>query len=151
MSSSPVTGNIAFGSMIGALPNGKRDEAPVNNGMSPSNGAEVHGPTAAIHSMNKLPSIYFQKGAIFNVRLTPDTLETEAGLSRARSLKRVLFNKGGQPIQFNVIDSETLKNAQEDPDEFADLMVRVSGYSALFTPLHPDVQNDLIERMEYEL
>ena len=151
MSSSPVTGNIAFGSSIGALPNGKRDSAPVNNGMSPCNGAELHGPTAAIRSMNKLPSIWFQKGAIFNVRLTPDTLNTEAGLLRVKALMRVFFAHGGQHIQFNVIDSETLKRAQCEPDEFEDLMVRVSGYSAFFTPLHPDVQNDLIARMEYKI
>jgi len=151
MSSSPVTGNIAFGTSVGALPNGKRDGAPVNNGMSPSNGAELHGPTAAIRSMSKLPSIWFQKGAIFNVRLTPDTLNNESGLDRAKSLLRVFFSHGGQHIQFNVIGSETLRKAQADPEEFQDLMVRVSGYSAFFTPLHPDVQNDLIERMEYIL
>lgn len=151
MSSSPVTGNIAFGSMIGALPNGKRDKDPVNNGMSPSNGAELHGPTAAIRSMNKLPSIWFQKGAIFNVRLTPDSMNTLEGLRRVNALMRVFFSNGGQHIQFNVIGSETLKEAQANPEEFQDLMVRVSGYSAFFTPLHPDVQNDLIQRMEYDV
>jgi pyruvate-formate lyase len=151
MSSSPVTGNIAFGSMIGALPNGKRDKEPVNNGMSPSNGAELHGPTAAIRSMNKLPSIWFQKGAIFNVRLTPDSMNSQEGLNRVNALMRVFFSNGGQHIQFNVIGSETLKDAQVKPEAYQDLMVRVSGYSAFFTPLHPDVQNDLIQRMEYDV
>ena len=151
MSSSPVTGNIAFGSMIGALPNGKLDAAPVNNGMSPCNGSEVHGPTAAIRSMNKLPSIWFQKGAIFNVRLSPDSMNSQEGINRVSALMRVFFQNGGQHIQFNVIDSCTLKEAQQNPDEYQDLMVRVSGYSAFFTPLHPDVQNDLIQRMEYEV
>lgn len=149
MSSSPVTGNIAFGSFVGALPNGKRDAAPVNNGMSPTNGAEIKGPTAAIRSMVKLPSIYFQKGAIYNVRLTPDTLTTPSGIDRVSALMRVFFEEGGQHIQFNVVGSEILKAAQLDPEAYQDLMVRVSGYSAFFTPLHPSVQNDLIERNEY--
>ena len=151
MSSSPVTGNIAFGSFVGALPNGKRDTAPVNNGMSPTNGAEVHGPTAAIRSMIKLPSVYFQKGAIFNVRLNPDTLESDAGIGRVQALMEVFFNEGGQHIQFNVVGSEVLKEAQMKPEEYQDLMVRVSGYSVFFTPLHPSVQNDLIQRSEYNL
>jgi formate C-acetyltransferase len=151
MSSSPVTGNIAFGAMIGALPNGKRSGAPVNNGMSPSNGAEISGPTAAIRSMNKLPSIWFQKGAIFNVRLTPDSMATPEGIKRVMSLIKVFFKNGGQHIQFNVVGSETLRAAQRKPEEYQDLMVRVSGYSAFFTPLHPDVQNDLIQRMEYDV
>lgn len=148
-SQSPVTGNIAFGSMVGALPNGRKAGRPVNNGISPENGAEISGPTAAINSVGKLPSIWFQKGAIFNARLTEETLTTKEGISRVTALIQSLFAKKGIHIQFNVVGSETLRDAQAHPENYADLMVRVSGYSALFTPLDPKVQNDLIERVEF--
>jgi formate C-acetyltransferase len=148
-SQSPVTGNIAFGSFVGALPSGREAGRPVNNGISPENGAEKNGLTAAINSIGKLPSIWFQKGAIFNVRLTEDTLTTKEGIKRVASLVKVLFIKKGIHVQFNVVGSETLRDAQVHPEEYSDLMVRVSGYSALFTPLDPQVQNDLIERVEF--
>ncbi len=150
-SQSPVTGNIAFGSFIGALPNGRKAGKPVNNGISPDNGAERSGPTAAINSVGKLPSVWFQKGAIFNVRLSESSLIKDDGIKRAAALIRVLFEKGGIHIQFNVVGNEVLREAQANPDNYPDLMVRVSGYSAFFTPLDPKVQNDLIERVEFYL
>jgi formate C-acetyltransferase len=149
-SQSPVTGNIAFGSMVGALPNGRKAGGPVNNGVSPENGTERNGPTAAINSIGKLPSIWFQKGAIFNVRLTEDTLTTEEGRNRVAALIKSLFAQKGIHVQFNVVGSEMLREAQEQPENYTDLMVRVSGYSAFFTPLDPKVQNDLIERVEFQ-
>jgi len=148
---SPVTGNIAFGSMIGALPNGKKAGMPVNNGISPDNGAEISGITAAMNSVANMPSIWFQKGAIFNVRLTEDTLAEQKGIDRISSLVFAFFKKKGIQVQFNVVSTETLKEAQANPEEFCDLMVRVSGYSALFTPLDPAVQDDIIERSEFEV
>lgn len=150
-SQSPVTGNIAFGSMVGALPDGRKAGRPVNNGVSPVNGTEKNGPTAAFNSVGKLPSIWFQKGAIFNVRLSENTLKTEEGLKRVASLIKVLFEKKGIHVQFNVVGSEVLRDAQAHPEKYLDLMVRVSGYSALFTPLDPSVQNDLIERIEFQV
>lgn len=149
-SQSPVTGNIAFGSMVGALPNGRKNGLPVNNGISPENGAELNGPTAAINSIGKLPSIWFQKGAIFNVRLTEDTLTSEEGIKRVAALIKSLFDQKGIHVQFNVVGSEILREAQQQPENFSDLMVRVSGYSAFFTPLARKVQNDLIERIEFQ-
>ncbi len=83
------------------------------------------------------------------MRLTEDTLTTKEGIKRVASLIKVLFIKKGIHVQFNVVGSETLRDAQVHPEEYSDLMVRVSGYSALFTPLDPQVQNDLIERVEF--
>lgn len=148
-SQSPVTGNIAFGSMVGALPSGRKAGEPVNNGVSPVNGAEKNGPTAAVNSVGKLPSIWFQKGAIFNMRLNESTLASEEGIDRITSIIRVLFSKKGQHIQFNVVGNEILRKAQETPAEYQDLMVRVSGYSAFFTPLDSKVQEDIINRTEF--
>ncbi len=150
-SQSSVTGNIPFGSFVGATPNGRRDRDPLNNGVSPTNGAEQHGPTAVINSVGKLPSIWFQKGAIFNVRLIPEILQRPAGKKQVLALIKTLFKKYQYHIQFNVIGTKTLKDAQMKPEKYRDLMVRVAGYSALFTPLNRELQDDIIKRMEFEM
>jgi pyruvate formate-lyase/glycerol dehydratase family glycyl radical enzyme len=151
LSLSSVTGNVAFGKSVGALPNGKKAGAPVNNGVSPANGSEQSGPTAVINSEAKLPSIWFQKGSIFNMRLSSDTLTNEAGRTRALALVKTHFKNNQYHIQFNVLDNETLQEAQEKPEEYRDLMVRIAGYSAFFTPLNRELQNDVIERMKFDV
>jgi len=147
-SQSPVTGNIAFGACIGATPDGRKAGMPVNNGISPANGSEREGATAACNSVAKLPSIWFQKGAIFNMRLTPAALENAEKRQKVIDMVKVLFNNYGQQIQFNVVDGKIYKEAMKRPEDFRDLMVRVSGYSALFTTLAPVVQQDVISRVE---
>ena len=151
LSLSSVTGNVAFGKSVGALPNGRKSGAPVNNGVSPSNGSEQSGPTAVINSEAKLPSIWFQKGSIFNMRLSADALTSEAGRNRALALVKSHFKNNQFHIQFNVLDNETLIDAQENPVEYRDLMVRIAGYSAFFTPLNRELQNDVIERMKFDV
>ena len=150
-SQSPVTGNIAFGSAVGATPEGRKDGMAVNNGISPANGSEKEGATAACNSVAKLPSLWFQKGAIFNMRLTPSALETLENRQKVVDMVKVLFRNYGQQIQFNVVDGKIYKEAMERPEDFKDLMVRVSGYSALFTTLAPAVQMDVISRTELEV
>ena len=150
-SQSPVTGNIAFGKSIGATPDGRKDGQPVNNGISPANGSEKNGATAACNSVMKLPSIWFQKGAIFNMRLSKGALDTDENKEKVIAMIKVLFENYGQQIQFNVVDNKVFKEAMEHPDEYKDLMVRVSGYSALFTSLSPECQMDVINRAELEL
>lgn len=150
-SQSPVTGNIAFGKSIGATPDGRRKGEPVNNGISPANGSEKNGATAACNSVIKLPSIWFQKGAIFNMRLAKSALATVAQKQKILDMIKVLFGNYGQQIQFNVVDSATYKKAMAEPDKYKDLMVRVSGYSALFTSLSPECQIDVISRAELEV
>ncbi len=151
LSLSSVTGNVAFGKSVGALPNGRKSGAPVNNGVSPANGSEKSGPTAVINSEAKLPSIWFQKGSIFNMRLSADALTSEAGRNRALALVKSHFKNNQFHIQFNVLDNETLIDAQENPVEYRDLMVRIAGYSAFFTPLNRELQNDVIERMKFDV
>lgn len=151
LSLSSVTGNVAFGKSVGALPNGRKAGTPVNNGVSPANGSEQHGPTAVINSEAKLPSIWFQKGSIFNMRLSADTLTNEEGRNRALALVKTHFKNNQYHIQFNVLDDATLVEAQEKPEEYRDLMVRIAGYSAFFTPLNRELQNDVIERMKFDM
>ncbi|RRD95905.1 pyruvate formate-lyase [Clostridiales bacterium COT073_COT-073] len=150
-SQSPVSGNIAFGKSIGATPDGRKKGDPVNNGISPANGSEKHGATAACNSVIKLPSIWFQKGAIFNMRLMKSALDTEENKRKVIAMIKVLFDNYGQQIQFNVVDNKVLLAAVKTPENYKDLMVRVSGYSALFTSLSLDCQMDVINRSELEL
>lgn len=150
-SQSPVTGNIAFGKSIGATPEGRKSGQPVNNGISPANGSEKQGATAACNSVMKLPSIWFQKGAIFNMRLIKGALDTEEKKGRIIAMIKVLFENYGQQIQFNVVDSKVYRQAMNQPEDYKDLMVRVSGYSALFTSLSPECQLDVIGREELDL
>ncbi|QUI22565.1 pyruvate formate-lyase [Vallitalea pronyensis] len=150
-SQSPVTGNIAFGKCIGATPDGRKSGDPVNNGISPANGSEKNGATAACNSVAKLPSIWFQKGAIFNMRLTSSALATQENRKRIIDMVKVLFHNYGQQIQFNVVNGDIYKEAMKHPEKYNDLMVRVSGYSALFTTLVPEVQLDVINRTELEV
>ena len=150
-SQSPVTGNVAFGKSIGATPDGRRAGEPVNNGVSPANGSEKEGATAACNSVMKLPSIWFQKGAIFNMKLAKAAVETEANKRKIIAMMKVFFDNYGQQIQFNVVDSKVYAAAMKEPDKYKDLMVRVSGYSALFTSLSPECQLDVIGRAELEV
>lgn len=150
-SQSPVTGNIAFGRCIGATPDGRRSGEPVNNGVSPANGSEKKGATAACNSVAKLPSIWFQKGAIFNMRLMQSILENEENKQKIINMIKVFFQNYGQHIQFNIVDNKVYKNAMKNPEKYKDLMVRVSGYSALFVSLVPEVQMDIISRNELDL
>lgn len=148
-SQSPVTGNIAFGASIGATPDGRKAGNPVNNGVSPANGSEKSGATAACNSVMKLPTIYIQKGGIFNMRLSKAALETEESKKKIIDMIRVFFDNYGEQIQFNVVDTEIYQDAMKHPENYKDLMVRVSGYSALFTSLSPACQIDVISRTEF--
>jgi pyruvate formate-lyase/glycerol dehydratase family glycyl radical enzyme len=150
-SQTPVTGNISFGSRIGATPDGRSAGEPVNNGVSPANGSERNGATAACNSVAKIPTIYDQKGNIFNMRLAPSTIANQESRKKILDMMRALFDKDAEQIQFNVVDNEVLKEAQKRPEDFPDLMVRVSGYSALFTSLGVACQNDVINRTEVEM
>lgn len=150
-SQSPVTGNVAFGSSVGATPDGRKDGEPVNNGVSPANGSERNGATAACNSVMKLPTIYIQKGGIFNMRLTKAALETTENKKKIIDMIKVFFDNYGEQIQFNVVDTKVYKDAMKNPDKYKDLMVRVSGYSALFTSLSPSCQIDVINRTELDI
>lgn len=150
-SQSPVSGNIAFGRSVGATPDGRKSAEPVNNGISPANGSERSGATAACNSVGKLPSLWFQKGAIFNMRLAKSTVATREHRQRVIDMVKVLFGKYAQQVQFNVVDNAIYQDAMKHPEKYKDLMVRVSGYSALFTALAPDCQRDVLNRVEIDL
>jgi formate C-acetyltransferase len=150
-SQSPVSGNVAFGKSIGATPDGRKKGDPVNNGVSPENGSEKNGITAACNSILKIPTQWISKGAIFNVRLAKSVLSTEENKKKLVGVIKVFLDNYGEQIQFNVVDNKVFKAAMLEPEKYKDLMVRVSGYSALFTSLSYDCQMDILNRSEMAL
>jgi len=144
----PVSANVALGKNVAALPSGRKSKAPLADGISPTHGSDLNGPTAVIKSASKLDQMIASNGTQLNQKFAPKILEDEKGLRGLENIIRTYFSLGGKHIQFNVIDSKTLREAQHKPREHSNLVVRVAGYSAFFTQLHRDIQNDIIGRTE---
>jgi formate C-acetyltransferase len=141
----PTTVHVFFGEKVGATPNGRRAGIPLSDGISPTQGADTHGPTAVIRSMGKIDHVR-TGGTLLNQRFLPDVLKDEEGLRNVAALVRTYFRYDGHHIQFNVVDSATLRHAQERPEEYRDLIVRVAGYSDYFHALDPALQEEVIAR-----
>jgi len=148
---SPVATHVIYGMLCGATPDGRKARAPLSDSCSPSQGTDLHGPTAAIKSVANLEHINLAQGTIFNMKIHPAALETRAGLAKWANLVRTYFDLGGWEIQFNVVKAETLRAAQENPAEYQNLVIRVVGYSAFFVQLERAVQDDIISRTEHGL
>lgn len=145
-----TTCHVYFGKMLGASANGRFAFLPASDGTSPSHGADRSGPTAVVKSLAKMDQIK-SGGTLLNQRFLPSVLATEQDLDKLGSLIRSYFTLGGHHIQFNVVDSKTLLKAQEHPDEYRSLLVRVAGYSDYFVDLDRDHQAEIISRTEQEL
>lgn len=143
-----TTCHIYFGKMLGATPNGRLSGKPISDGTSPSHGADRNGPTAVIKSLSKMDQIK-SGGTLLNQRFLPDLLATEEDISKLVSLIRTYFRLNGHHIQFNIVDTRTLKKAQASPDDYRDLLVRVAGYSDYFVDLDEYHQQEIIERTEH--
>ncbi|MCM1216332.1 MAG: glycyl radical protein [Lachnospiraceae bacterium] len=144
----PVSANVPLGAQTGATPDGRLAHTPVADGVSPSAGKDVHGPTAAANSVSKLDHGIASNGTLFNQKFHPTALSGERGLENFVALIRSYFDQKGSHMQFNVVDRETLLDAQKHPEKYAHLVVRVAGYSALFTTLSKSLQDDIIRRTE---
>ena len=140
-----TTCHIYFGKMLGASANGRLATLPISDGTSPSQGADRNGPTAVIKSLAKMDQIK-SGGTLLNQRFLPDVLAGEAGIEKIAHLIRAYFRLNGHHIQFNVVDSQTLRKAQNAPDEYRDLLVRVAGYSDYFVDLDQYHQEEIIAR-----
>ncbi len=136
-----------FGSVCGATPNGRFAHFAISDGTSPAHGSDTHGPTAVIKSLGKLDQTK-SGGTLLNVRFVPQLLKREADQQKLASLIRTYFKFGGHHIQFNIIDTATLHDAQQHPDEYRDLLVRVAGYSDYFNDMTTQLQNEIIARTE---
>lgn len=144
----PTTCHIYFGSVTGALPNGRLSQKPLSEGISPGKGSDRKGPTAVIKSCAKM-NHSLTGGTLLNQKFAPGLLKDQAGLNGMAALIKTYFALGGHHIQFNVIDKKTLRLAQKNPDEYQDLIVRVAGYSDYFNNLSVELQNEIINRTEH--
>ena len=143
----PTTSHVYFGSVLGATPDGRMAGKPLSEGISPVQGADRNGPTAVIKSASKIDHVR-TGGTLLNQKFTPSILDNDDGLMKVLQLVRTYFRLDGHHIQFNVVTAETLRKAQENPDNYKDLIVRVAGYSDYFVNLGLDLQNEIIERTE---
>ncbi len=136
-----------FGSVCGATPNGRFAHFAISDGTSPAHGSDTHGPTAVIKSLGKLDQTK-SGGTLLNVRFVPNLLRREEDMRKLGHLIRTYFKFGGHHIQFNIVDTATLLDAQKHPDEYRDLLVRVAGYSDYFNDMTAQLQNEIIARTE---
>ncbi len=144
-----TTCHVYFGKMLGASANGRQACLPESDGTSPSHGADRNGPTAVVKSLSKMDQIK-SGGTLLNQRFLPGVLKTDQDLDKLCRLIRTYFRLNGHHIQFNVVDTETLRQAQASPDEYRNLLVRVAGYSDYFVDLDLDHQEEIIRRTEQE-
>ena len=138
-----------FGSVCGASVNGRLAHFAISDGTSPAHGADTHGPTAVIKSLGKLDQT-LSGGTLLNVRFVPTLLKRDEDLRKLVALIRTYFNMGGHHIQFNIVDTQTLLDAQKQPEDYKDLLVRVAGYSDYFNDMTEQLQNEIIARTENE-
>ncbi len=144
----PVSANVPLGAQTGATPDGRLAGTPVADGVSPSAGKDVNGPTAAANSVARLDHFIASNGTLFNQKFHPSALSGREGLEKFVALIRAYFDQKGSHMQFNVVSRETLLDAQKNPEKYKHLVVRVAGYSALFTTLSRSLQDDIINRTE---
>lgn len=144
----PVSANVPLGAQTGATPDGRLAHMPVADGVSPSAGKDVNGPTAAANSVSRLDHYIASNGTLFNQKFHPSALSGRTGLDNFVGLIRSYFDQKGSHMQFNVVSRETLLDAQKHPEQYKHLVVRVAGYSALFTTLSKSLQDDIIRRTE---
>jgi formate C-acetyltransferase len=144
-----TTCHIYFGKVMGATPNGRLAGKSISDGTSPSHGADTHGPSAVIRSMTKLDHT-MSGGTLLNLRFLPSLLKRDVDIAKLGQLIRSYFKLGGHHVQFNIVDTATLKAAQECPEDYKDLLVRMAGYSDYFNDMNADLQQEVIERTENE-
>ena len=144
----PVSANVPLGAQTGATPDARLSGTPIADGVSPVAGSDVNGPTASANSVAKLDHGIASNGTLFNMKFHPSALKGDSGIEGFISLIRAFFDQKGMHMQFNVVSRETLRDAQLHPENYKNLVVRVAGYSAMFTTLSKSLQDDIINRTE---
>ncbi|EPN9628695.1 formate C-acetyltransferase/glycerol dehydratase family glycyl radical enzyme [Cronobacter sakazakii] len=149
---SSISANVPFGAATMATPDGRKARTPLAEGASPASGTDRLGPTAVINSVGKLPVAKILGGVLLNQKLNPSTLDNLRDRQKLMQMLRTFFEvHKGWHVQYNIVSRETLLDAKAHPDKYRDLVVRVAGYSAFFTALSPDAQDDIITRTEHTL
>jgi formate C-acetyltransferase len=145
----PTTVHIYFGQVAGALPSGRKAGEPVSEGISPSQGGDRRGPTAVVKSAARIDHAR-TGGTLLNMKFNPQVLAGDESIEKLAHLIRAYFKLDGHHIQFNVINAETLRKAQQNPEKYRDLIVRVAGFSDYFVDVGRDLQNEIIARTEQQ-
>lgn len=145
----PTTSHVYFGNVTGATPDGRKAWVPLSEGISPFQGVDRQGPTAVIKSASKIDHLR-TGGTLLNQKFSPEFFEDEGSYQKLTALIRSYFSLDGHHIQFNVVNAETLRDAQKHPEMYRDLIVRVAGYSDYFNDLGEDLQNEIIRRTEHQ-
>ncbi len=144
-----TTCHIYFGKVLGATPNGRLAEKPISDGTSPSQGCDTHGPSAVIKSLSKIDQVK-SGGTLLNQRFLPSLLKKDEDITKLTNLIRSYFALGGHHVQFNIVDTATLRAAQKTPEDYKHLLVRMAGYSDYFNDMNEDFQEEIISRTENE-
>ena len=148
---SSISANVPNGAVVPATPDGRKAYTPVAEGSSPSSGTDTRGPTAVFKSVSKLPTERIMGGVLLNQKLSPATIRTPDDKRKLISVIRTFFEElKGWHVQYNIVSRDTLLAAKRNPEAYRDLVVRVAGYSAFFTTLSPDTQDDIIARTEHQ-
>jgi len=142
----PVTAHVAMGKTVGALPSGRRAWTTLTDGISPTGGTDIEGPSAVLRSVARIPHAMYTSGTLLNMKLDPDQLADERGIHNMMGFLKALCDLGIYHVQFNVQSAETLLDAQKHPEDYRHLLVRVAGYTAYFVELGKDVQDEIIGR-----
>jgi len=145
----PTTCHIYFGSVTGAMPDGRKASTPLSEGISPVQGADTKGPTSVIKSASKIDHLK-TGGTLLNQKFSPQLFETENEITKLLHLIRSYFRMDGHHIQFNVITVDTLRKAKQNPEKYKNLIVRVAGYSDYFNDLSEELQDEIIRRTEHQ-
>ena len=149
---SSISANVPSGAAVGATPDGRRAFTPLAEGCSPASGTDTRGPTAVLKSVSKLPTEKILGGVLLNQKLAPASIREPSDKRKLAAMLRTFFDElKGWHIQYNIVSRQTLLQAKDDPERYRDLVVRVAGYSAFFTSLAPDTQDDIIARTEHTL
>lgn len=148
LSTSGISSNVPMGCVTGATPDGRKAWTPAAEGCSPVQGTDIKGPTSVLKTVSKLPNILMTGGQLLNVRFSPDLINNDIGFEKFVMFVKSFIAIKGWHIQFNIMSTETLRNAQKNPEEYRDIIVRVAGYCAQFVTLDSTTQNDIISRTE---
>jgi len=149
---SSISANVPSGSVVPATPDGRKAYTPLAEGSSPAAGSDIEGPTAVFKSVSKLPTEKILGGVLLNQKMSPLAMQNESSKKKLIMLLRTFFNDlKGWHVQYNIVSRKTLVDAKENPENYRDLVVRVAGYSAFFTTLAPEMQEDIISRTEHKI
>ncbi|MBQ1516483.1 MAG: formate C-acetyltransferase/glycerol dehydratase family glycyl radical enzyme, partial [Lachnospiraceae bacterium] len=143
--------HVVQGEITWATPDGRKTGEPIADASSPAQGRDTNGPTAVFNSAVKFEHGHFMDGMALNLKIHPSSLQRDDGAQKLADMTRAYFDEGGMEIQYNVVDSATLRKAQENPDEYHNLVVRIAGFSAYFVDMTPEMQEDIIVRAEHRV